>query len=515
MNKKSKNENRYAKYLLSLISFLVTILIFTGTLLTFYYAKGYRINIYNKAITKTGVLTVKTSPFLTDVYVSDKSIGKSTTSKGRTLDVGSYNIKVKKDRFQTWQKNVNVVEEKNSILDAWLNLENPKTSVVWDSERIYQKHWVSKNNDTAIFLLKDSNNSYSLWTYKINSFFLNFNSNLTKVLEYGEEFDIQPSPNCSKAILTVKNENEQNKKYYVIDTSSTTSLQNAQALDLENFSEYTVNWSNDNSYLVLESKEQILSYSLTNRNISLLKKKNIENEKCVWTTDENGFFYWVQEEQSDTKDVYQYSVEQMKLNGTNSMKVITAIYFQSNTEYIEYYRNNSYIPTPSVSSPENTKTVGEIIEISVNQKANGIFIKTTSATYWYNISTKKYLMISPYQVELIGYSTDQDKLLYKNGDTYGIFTFDPDVANPIEDLGSKVIENLSSHQRIAWVYGHEYIYLLDKNNIHSMDIDGDNKNLIVNSTEIKDFITGSISEEIVTIQVTPTGRLELIKYSVQ
>ena len=124
-------------------------------------------------------------------------------------------------------------------------------------------------------------------------------------------------------------------------------------------------------------------------------------------------------------------------------------------------------------------------------------------------------MISPYQVELMGYSTDQDKLLYKNGGTYGIFTFDPDVANPIEDLGSKVIENLSSHQRIAWVYGHEYIYLLDKNQIHSMDIDGDNKNLIVNSTEIKDFITGSISEEIVAIQVTPTGRLELIKYSVQ
>ena len=67
----------------------------------------------------------------------------------------------------------------------------------------------------------------------------------------------------------------------------------------------------------------------------------------------------------------------------------------------------------------------------------------------------KYLMISPYQVELIGYSTDQDKLLYKNGDTYGIFTFDPDVANPIEDLGSKVIENISSHQRIAWVYDHK------------------------------------------------------------
>ncbi len=515
MEKKSKNENRYEKYLLSLVSFLVTIFIFAGTLLTFYYAKGYRINIYNKAITKTGVLTVRTSPFLTDVYVGDKSIGLSTTSKGRTLDVGSYDIKVKKDGFHTWQKNVNIIEEKNSILDAWLNLENPKTSVVWNSEKIYQKHWVSKNNDTAIFLLKDSNDSYSLWTYRINSFFLNFNNNLTKVLEYEGKLDIQPSPNCNKVILTVTDDTNQNKKYYVIDTSSTTSLQNAQALNLEDFSDYTVNWSNDNSYLVLESKEQILSYSLTNKNVSLLKKKNSEDERHIWSTDENGFFYWVQKEQSETEGVYQYSVEQMKLNGTNATKVITAIYFQSNTEYIEYYRNNSYIPTPSVASPENTKTVGQIIEISVNQKANGIFIKTTSATYWHNISTKKYLMISPYQVEIIGYSTNQDKLLYKNGDTYGVFTFNPDTANPIEDLGSKIVENISSHQRIAWVYGHEYIYLLNNSNIYSMDKDGDNKNLIVNNTEIKDFITGGISEEIVTIQVTPTGHLELIKYLVQ
>lgn len=513
MDKKSTNENRYGKYLLSLVSFLITILIFAGTLLAFYYAKGYRINISNKAITKTGVLTVRTSPFLADVYVANKSIGKSTTSKGKTLDVGSYYIEVRKDGYKKWRKSVDIIEEKNSILDAWLNLDKPKNSTVWNSEKIYQKHWINQNGDTAIFLLKESNTSYSLWAYRSKSFFLNFNNSLTKLLEYEGELDLQLSPNGNKAILTVVNKSTRNKTLHVIDTTSAISLQDTESKELKDFLEYSLSWSNDNSYIILESKEQILAYSLSNKNISLLKKKNIEEERYVWTTDENGFFYSVQKEHSENNNVYKYSIDQMRLNGSGSTKVIDAIYFQSNTEYIDHYRRNGYIPTPSVTSPENTKTVGKITDIYVNQKANGIFIKTTSATYWYNISTKKYLMISPYQVELISFSTDQDKLLYKNGEKYELFTFDPDIANPMEEFGSKTVKNISTHKRIAWVYGHEYIYILENNQIHSLDTDGDNKNLIVESKLLKDFITGGITEEIVTMEVNETGQLNLIKYS--
>ena len=105
MDKKIKNA-------LIVISGIIFILIIPLTLL---YCFGYRFDFESKKIIETGGFSFKTHPKNCEVYLNDNFIKKTDFVFGeifiKNLLPKKYNIKIKKQGFQDWEKNLEVKEK--------------------------------------------------------------------------------------------------------------------------------------------------------------------------------------------------------------------------------------------------------------------------------------------------------------------------------------------------------------------------------------------------------------------
>lgn len=490
------------------ISMIVCVVLLT--VFIYYYSKGYRINIHNQEITKTGILNVKADPFWSDIYVDGENIGKSPKSK--TLSIGVHNVEIKKEGYKTWTKQVEIFDERSTIIVPWLLLQKPEKTISWDSQGIFQKSWIDKSSQVALVLIKDSNTTSSLWAYRTTVPFLSFTDNKIKILTTESEVvDVKLSPDGNKALLTLKDPLGVQTSY-IIDTMSQFST-STQQIDLSKYSGYTISWAENSNYIIFDSNIDIISYDISLKTSTILEKKS-NGDKYIWTTDSNGYFYLVHQEETENQNVNEYSIRQVKLDGTNVSEIIPQQYFQKDTSYIDYYRANDYECVPCTNSPENTKTVGEITQILVSPKAMGIYVQTTEASYWYNTSTKRYFLVSPYPSELQEYSHDYDKFIYKNDHGFFTFTLVKDDLDPTKQLGSKKIENADKAKNIHWINESASVIYNEGNNIYISDSDGGNKTLAISSDTFKEYLLGSIKEEIFLLETDTEGILSVNKYTV-
>lgn len=504
MKKKQK------KYLGIALKVGIYLFIILFTVLIYYFAKGYRINLNDQQITKTGVLNIKADPFWSDIYIDGKKDGRSPKSK--SLDIGVYNVDIKKDGYKTWTKRVEIFDEKSTIVRPWLMLEEPKTATVWNSEQLFEKIWTNRSSQLAVIQLKDSNEQSTLWAYRTTTPFLSFSNNLVKLLTTDAEItDLKLSPDGNKALITLKDKLEE--KIYLLDTSSPIKLDSTHQIDLKNYNNYKISWAEDNDKLILDSETDIVAYDTTKKTFTILQKKD-NGDKYIWTTDIAGYFYLVRKEDDKNTEVNKYSIQQSKLDGSNLSNILPEIYFQKDNSYIEYYRTNEYTCVPCTNSPENTKTVGEITEISIAPKATGIFIKTTDASYWYNTLTKTYFLVSAYPSEILEYSYDNNKFIYKNEFGYFTFTLLEDAANPVEQLGRKMIKEVSSPDMIHWTNDSESIFYLEESKVYVADNDGENKTQIVFSNNLKGVLLGTVKEDIYLLETDNKGVFSITKYTV-
>ncbi len=497
---------------------LATIFILVTTGIIFYFAKGYRINIYNKEIKKTGVLTIKSDPYWADITIDDKNIGK--TPKSTSLDIGKYKVTLSKEGYRNWTKETEIIEEKSTILYPWLLQEDLKQNTVWQSNLVFENIWINEENNIAFILLKETNNTYSLWKYRTNILLWDLSSNPTKLLTTENKIDLLLSPDGSNTILT-STDSLGISTTYILNTSATFNLDSTNLFNLNEFSGYKISWANDNRYILLESDNDIISYDTVKKSTSLLKKKTLSKD-YIWTTDSEGFFYIVNPIDQENTALNTYSIDQVKLDSTNSTKAIEKIYFQKDTSYIDYYRTENYTCTPCVNSPENTQTVGEIISIDVNQKAGGMYIKTTSATYWYDISTKKYLMVSSYPSDILEYSTESKKILCKadteylvdkNNSSIFVFTLGKNEEDHTEEIGSEYLTNIYNPTNMHWIYDIEYIYYTEGDAIYIAEQDGENKNRILAIDNVKGYIIGSSKEYLTTFEIDLENTFSIKRYS--
>ncbi len=479
------------------------------TVFIYYFAKGYRINLNKQQITKTGVLNVKADPFWSDIYIDGKNSGRSPKSK--SMDIGVYNVEMKKEGYRTWSKRVQIYDEKSTIIKPWLLLEEPKTSTAWNSESILENIWINKTSQLAIILLRESNSQSTLWAYRTTSSFLDFSNNLVKLFTTESKVtDLKLSPNGSKALITMQDALG-NQNIYLFTTTSPVTLDQTILIDLKKYNNYTISWAEDNEHLILDSDIDIVSYNTTRKTFVILEKKD-NGDKYIWSTDLNGYFYLVHKEENENTEINKYSIQQSRLDGTNISKILPEIFFQKDTTYINYYRTNPYTCVPCTNSPENTKTVGEITKIAVNPKASGIFIKTTQASYWYNILTKTYFLVSAYPSELIEYSHDNSKFIYQNELGYFTFTLLEDGMNPVEQLGKKNIKDVVAATDIHWTNESESFSFREGNKIYIADNDGQNKEEIAFSNNLKGYLVGAIKEEIYLLETDNQGQFSIIKY---
>jgi hypothetical protein len=161
------------------ISIFATLLVYVGAIGIYLYAYGWRFDLFNREVVKTGVLNVETDPLFADIYVNGESKGK--TPKSISLLVGKYDIKVTKEGYHDWNKVIAIKQEKSTPIYPWLyKTDLVKENVYTGTEKEeYVKSWIGHN--TVFFLTKDGSNGY-IWKYSIDTAFWDLSSNPKKIL---------------------------------------------------------------------------------------------------------------------------------------------------------------------------------------------------------------------------------------------------------------------------------------------------------------------------------------------
>lgn len=87
------------------------------------YARGYRFDMENNALTSTGIIATSSSPRASKVYVNGEL--KGVTDLNLTLPPQRYFVEVKKDGYSTWSKQITLKGELVMIVDPVLFPLNP------------------------------------------------------------------------------------------------------------------------------------------------------------------------------------------------------------------------------------------------------------------------------------------------------------------------------------------------------------------------------------------------------
>jgi hypothetical protein len=501
-----------------LLSIFSIIFVIGGALGIYYFSRGYRLNISEREIKRTGVLTVQSEPSNAQVYINGDSVGK--TPRSRTLDVGSHRVSVQKDGYVEWNKEIEIMEEKSTPIYPFLVLKELIPSNIWQSEATIENYWTNKDRDYFIFLLLDTLGQYSLWTYRINTPIWNLNPNPIQILSLEtNKIDLKISNNGLLAIMTVT-ENEE-ESAYIIELNNPTSLDNLAPIEQLVSTEHKIHWSKDNRHIIMESSEEIVSLDTSNLNnetlntTSTLVEKDPDTE-YIWSTDEEGFFYLLEKLHTEEDETYIYALKQFQPDGTDPKYTIERAFFQKNRDFIQHYRENGDSYPEFTNSPQSTQTIGEIISFEVNQTTNGVYISTDTSTYWYDISEDRYRMICSHPAQLISFSPDSRRLLFANGDYIYIFTLEKDEGNHADQIGTEKVVGLrkDSVSNMHWLSNSTHIRYMENSTLYLTEKDGDNK---ANLIGVENILLHSIKtnrEHLVTLE-SKEGTLFINQYKIK
>lgn len=103
---------------------IISVLV-TGTIFMVMYAKGYRLFVNQGApkVSKTGILHITNNPTTASIYID----GHLTTASNNSINLNpsKYNVKVTKDGYNDWQKDVQIQTEVVTSVDATLFPKSP------------------------------------------------------------------------------------------------------------------------------------------------------------------------------------------------------------------------------------------------------------------------------------------------------------------------------------------------------------------------------------------------------
>lgn len=114
------------KFIFQRIIFAIVFLVFLTGLIAL--ARGYRLNFSQKSLQSTGILVASSSPDGAKIYIDGQL--KGATNTNITVRPGVYNVKIEKDGFSAWEKQLTIKGELVIKADALLFPKNPSLSPV-------------------------------------------------------------------------------------------------------------------------------------------------------------------------------------------------------------------------------------------------------------------------------------------------------------------------------------------------------------------------------------------------
>ena len=250
------------------------------------WAQGYKFNWHNKSWQKTGVLFLEVKPEKASIYINNKSYAEKTSARIKNLLPGKYNVKVEKEGYITWDKDLTIYPNTTTFAQYIRLFKNDPPTIKLTEQKIVL---FSENENNTIALVTEDNFIYifniekqsfdkiSFIDFKPKKIFLSQNTN--KILLQTDN-DWQLVDIITKKITSIKlnisqpvfDNNNTNILYVLSDrgiekinlaTLETTTILEA---DIINF------YIKNNDLYYLNKKENNIELILTNLNSLQLKE---------------------------------------------------------------------------------------------------------------------------------------------------------------------------------------------------------------------------------------------------
>ena len=88
-----------------LFTFLITGSILLITIIAIFWARGFKPNFQDGSIERTGLVVITSEPTGANVYLDDR-LTSATNTNIAFLDPKTYNIRIEKDGYTPWQKEI-------------------------------------------------------------------------------------------------------------------------------------------------------------------------------------------------------------------------------------------------------------------------------------------------------------------------------------------------------------------------------------------------------------------------
>lgn len=185
-----------------LIAIITIIVVFSLGSLAYFYANGYRFDGKNNTIKPTGLLVLKSDPDGAQIYIDDEL--KTATNSTISIEPGVYRIRIEKEGYLSWNKELTV--EKSIVTEEFAHLfkSAPSLTAITFSGALYP---VPVSDMTKISYYVPQQNSANgekqgLWIYDMINLPLGFSQEPRRLISYPlEEPAWEFSPDDKEVLL--------------------------------------------------------------------------------------------------------------------------------------------------------------------------------------------------------------------------------------------------------------------------------------------------------------------------
>lgn len=255
-----------------LLSILILLLISNMVIL---FARGYSFDFKEKRVSRTGIISVSSLPDQASVFLNDRLV-TATNNNISNLVPGKYTIKVTKEGYSSWEKQVEVKEEQVVPVDIILFPSVPTLSPVTFTGINNPKN--SPDQTKIVYSIRDGDKS-GLWVLDLNDRPLIFSRAPKQIAKddvtYNfSEADYAWAPDSKSVVVELKNK-------------PSTLLLNADSLNRDPLNDITGTIAATRQ--IWTEEEQTKHTELTRRLTALGQEVASRSTKVVFSPDENRF----------------------------------------------------------------------------------------------------------------------------------------------------------------------------------------------------------------------------------
>jgi len=454
--RKSKQERKTANYNLlhQYLRVIVPPFLILGTFLIVFISKGYRIDISNREIEKTGVLTFTTIPRRATVHVDDEYIGRSPKAVPG-LDEGIHSVKVTKDGYMDWLMDVTVQVEQSIPIEPVLFLKEPRTEILFpdtdNNNLLIDQLFFDPDGQMAVFttfISPDEGNTelktMQIWAYTVNKRFWEFEPKPRKIAEFTETtedplsiqpYDITLSKNAQKILFSTGQEDS--LRYFLLKTD-TDNTNPAEIEELKKYKNITPAWSNDSQHLIFSINGELRSINVDSRVQTILDEKK-DDEAFIWTSDKDGMVYSIKE-----KDQI-YTISRVHCNGENKTDIVENLRKSPERMLFEDNEMETIPVTDNEPStlPEDLIHIDTINEIRITDDRKSLMLFTDTQILLYTIDKDEIHRIPVKSPRYIAETEKNRKFIFlSNNEKLIEYTSKVDEGDPMHQVGSKTLITL-------------------------------------------------------------------------